>query len=219
MKRNLKVKVLFFSLISVGIINARTLHQDVLLSAIREKSVKEKGYTRTLHQNLLSAIREKNTEEVRNLIKGYDRPGLRKGTPPLIFAASIATTEDDDKIMAKITTILLKNNQSPTVQDKSRMTPLMWAAKNGAIEVVGALLRTKEGKTTINMQDNVDNTALIHAAMGSDTDKRHLAVAKKLLQKKAKHSITNNRGKTALSCAKQAGNREMINLLHSYKAR
>ena len=194
MKMNLKTKTLFIFLISVGIINAKTLHQK-----------------------LVSAIKGENIEEVRNLIKKYAQAGVKKGTPQLILAARTATIENDIK-MAEITTILLDNNQNPVVQDGLRMTPLMWAAKKGAIEVLKVLLGTERGKATIELKDEEGNTALILATMGSDTDKRHLAVAKTLLQNKARPNIMNNEGKTALSYATQADNRGMIHLLHRYRA-
>jgi len=207
MKRDLKVKTLFLFLISVSIINALTL-QPKSFSKVIQRQQQQLA--------LRNAIKEGNVKRVRDLIEKGAQVNVKKETPPLIFAASIATTEDDDKIMAKITKELLRKNANPAVKDRFDRTPLIWAAKNGAYKVLKALLGTKEGKATIDMQDNEGNTALIQATIVKTTDKRHLEIAKKLLKKGAKPNIMNYRKKTALFYAEQAGNTEMINLLRSY---
>jgi len=189
MKRDLRTSLLFISLVSAGIIGAQELKQS-----------------------LLSAIREGKVKEVRNLVKKGAQVDVKRGAKPLVVASRVAK-EDNDQKMAKITKELLRKGANPATRGIGGRTPLLWAANNGAYKVLKELLRTEEGKATINMKGRGGNTALILATTAKVTPKKRLEMVKKLLNKKADPNIKNRKGKTALFYARQEDDTEVINLL------
>jgi len=191
MKRNFKTKTLFIFLILIGIINAQPSPESLYI-----------------------AIQEENIRKVIDLTNEGVLDDIKR-TSPLIFTAKLGNTKNDH-IMAEITKILLVNKENPATRDRLSRTPLIWAAKNGAYEVLKMLLETKKGKATIDMQDKKGNTALIQTTIAEITDKKRLKMAKELLKKGANPNIINTKGKIALFYAKQAGNTAIINLLRSY---
>ncbi len=205
MKRDLNTKTLFISLISVGIIGAPTPHE-----------------ARILRHNLVNAILGEKVEEVGNLIKEGAPVNVTLGTKPIIAATQMATipttatTGKDDRKMAQITRILLRNEANPAVKDASGMTPLMWAARNGANRILRELLRNKKAQATINMEDRNGDTALIWAAKATILPKKYLATARALLKKKANPDIKNKKGESAFFYAKESGNTKMVELLRRY---
>ena len=151
---------------------------------------------------------------------------------PLIYAAKKAKTKADDSKMATTTRILLRKGANPTAQDESGMTALMWAAKNGANNVLITLLENPKARATINVQDNQSNTALIYATVGAVAGKSddYVIVIRDLLEKGANPNINNTQGKAALVYAAtadihkkigrypQAGNIKIVDLLLRHNA-
>jgi len=212
MKRDLKTKTLFISLISVSIINAQTLQQK-----------------------LLAAIKTKDIREVRDLIKNGAQVNVQKRQQqPIMVAAEVQTVgiKEDDQTMANIIKKLLRKKANPAVRGRFGWTPLMAAANTGSSRVLKTLLKNKEALATIDMQDIQGNTALIIATKRTEissgirpTDlhaglkKSYLAVVKSLLKNGANPNIKNAKRKTALFYAEKTGDTKMIDLLRNSMAK
>jgi len=213
MKRDLKVKALFFSLISASIFGAEDPNEQ-LWDAV------SKGF-----KNKVSNLIKRDNADVDTISK------KNKGTP-LIFTAQLDETvpyqtatmwekrKVADEKMALVTKKLLSLKANPTTQDMWGMTALMWAARNDAQKVLKTLLQNKSAKETINMQDKYGNTALIHAVRDSKNAKREsfIEVVKTLLTNRANPNISNNQRKSALEYAAITKRYLIIGLLFSFGA-
>ena len=88
---------------------------------------------------------------------------------------------------------------------ESNRPMLAWAAQNGSVELVEALLA---GKADINAKDGIGHTALMRAA---DMDKAN--VAQKLIEAKADLNATATNGNTALMMAVESGYKDVVKTL------
>ncbi len=132
-----------------------------------KKNLKTRTLTRTLFLSLISVgiIRVSQQPTVLELTKRMsDKMRIRHQGIPLILTARRAKTKADDRKMATTTRSLLGRGENPAAQDESGMTALMWAAKNGAINVLKALLENPKALATINMKDKEGKAALAYAA-------------------------------------------------------
>jgi len=205
MKRDLKVRSLFFSLISVGSIG---------ISAALVGP-------RNLNEELNDAITGGRTEKIKNLIrKGADvnAKNKRNKQTPLILAAR--QDKHLDKQMVSVILKLLAYEADPTAKDMWEMTALMWAVRNGLINVTIKLLQDRKVKLNINIQDKEGNTALIHAVRDSGKVSPYdlVKMVTILLLNGADPTITNQLEQTALSYANITGQLLIEHLLNADKA-
>ncbi|XP_070611576.1 ankyrin repeat, SAM and basic leucine zipper domain-containing protein 1 [Erythrolamprus reginae] len=159
---------------------------------------------------------------------------LKFGWTPLMYAASIANVElmylllsrganasfekdDYSVLMAACTAsgseehilksveLLLSRNADPKVACKKKMTPLMYAAREGHLQVVALLV---VHGSEVNAQDKGGYTALTWAACQG-----HKKVVFKLLELGADKSIQTKDGQTSGEIAKKNKHLELFSLL------
>ena len=102
--------------------------------------------------------------------------------------------------------LLLARGADPTLSDREGYTPLIWASRNGRVEVVRCLLT--DGRSPINAVCKWGRTALLYAASWGRAE-----VARLLLQAGADPTIADVHGRTALSVARQCNQPEVVALL------
>jgi len=198
MKKDLKTKALFLSLISASIFGAEDLDRDLRL-----------------------AISSANVHEVRPLIEKGANVNARfkkNQETPLIFTARLDKLYDQG--LAKITSELLSKEADSVAQDRWGMTALMWAARNDLTGVLRTLLKNRQVKKTIDMQDEAGNTALIHAVRDSGDVAPYdfVEIVKTLLLNGANPNIENKLKKTALVYATYNNQLFIIGLLLAFDA-
>jgi len=201
MKKDLKTKALFLSLISASIFGAKDLDK-----------------------RLRSAISDANPSDVLNII-GKEETDVnarfkKNKETPLILAAR-QQLKMLQGASAIITGILLEHGANPMAKDMWGMTALMWAARNDSIEILKELLQYSDVKDNINMQDKRGNTALIHAVRDSGDVPLFdfLEVIKTLLQNGADPNIENSLKKTALAYATDTNRLLTMSLLLIFGAK
>lgn len=91
------------------------------------------------------------------------------------------------------------------LHDQEQNTPLIWAAHNGVMDLLAALL---EAGAFINSQDGSGETAVMKA-----TKAGHMDAVTNLLEHGASPDIPNHVGDTALLCAIKDGNQDMAQTL------
>jgi len=196
MKRNLRIRALFFSFISAGTIGA---------SEVFPTFTGDQGDQENLNTALNDAIVEGRAREAEDLIKreaNVNAITKRNKQTPLILVARQG--KRFDKQLALIIKTLLDYRAEPKAQDVWGMTALMWAARNGLTNVLEALLQDRQVIQTINERDKQEgNTALIHAVRDSGGIRPYdfAKVVITLLLNGADPNIQNNLGKTALDYA------------------
>ena len=113
--------------------------------------------------------------------------------------------------MANVATMLLEKGADPNAMDKYSRTPLVIAARFGHEAVVAVLLGGRS-KTRVDAVDCANMSALIYASLRGDTP-----VVQSLLQAGANIAIRERgRYKTAVMCAAQEGNLEVVKAIVEY---
>lgn len=121
----------------------------------------------------------------------------------------------DSRIAPEVHTLIFSRIAVPTDVDEFGMTPLMWAARLDAKEILKTLLKSRRVKASINQPDKFGNTALLHALWASERTGmgNYEDVVLLLLQEKADPNVRNHEGKTPLIYAAQTANPKIISIL------
>ncbi|MCG8340757.1 MAG: ankyrin repeat domain-containing protein, partial [Cytophagales bacterium] len=131
----------------------------------------------------------------------------------------------------KITLQIIQEGGDVDLTDKGGRTPLHWAAEEGNVEVVKALLektvkisvKDGAGDTPLDLAERKDYQDIVELLRGADADGNtplhHAAdkgdkdAAEELIAQGAKVNAKNNNGETALHKAAEKGNQEVVDLL------
>lgn len=153
----------------------------------------------------VAAESNKSAVVKRLLEKGAD-PNLpgRGGVTPLAAAAF----NGNDQVVAA----LLSHRANPKALDRAEKAPIIYAAARGFTPVVQRLL---DAGVDAKAHYGNDLTALMWAAGYADgaNTAGALSVAKLLIDHRAAINAADNRGRTALMIAAEAGHAEMVDLL------
>ncbi|MCS5710705.1 ankyrin repeat domain-containing protein [Candidatus Berkiella aquae] len=176
----------------------------------------EKGYHRVVKKLIKKDINlEAEDNNKKTVFEHIDKASVKRMAPLLVKAVpnskrtalffNAVNNGDVDLINT-----LIKNGVSVDIKDGDGLTPLMYAAFYGNIEMTKALLaHTQE----INAFVEVDGTTALIAAASAGK----LEVVKLLLKAGADISLVNKQGKTAQEIAQDEGHDEIVTLLRSSK--
>lgn len=164
---------------------------------------------------LIAAASANMPKVVEKLIKnGSDVNYISKknGTTAMCAASMVGATE----VAKLLITAGADPDQDSTDPDKAydKMTPLMWAANRGYVELVELLI---ESGVNLDKVNGGNTTALMYAAMGRSSN---IKVFEALIKHKPKLDIKDWRGRSVLDEArdrdKNSNKPEMKNLIEKY---
>ncbi|KFB41703.1 AGAP010482-PA-like protein [Anopheles sinensis] len=112
------------------------------------------------------------------------------------------------ELVYPIVRVLVENGAIVGVVDRYGWSPLMFACKEGHLEVVKEII----GESSLLSVDNEGNTALFHAVKNN-----HLEIVKVLLKAGAPGNIVNREGFTPRQCAVTANYMDIADLLPAEK--
>ena len=171
---------------------------NVSLPATPVAPISETGLHRANEIILLEAIKRRDTEGVRNLLRrGCDVNYISSNDESFLMTGVF--TENSDVVQ-----MLLEENVDINHQNRDGTTALTMASAKGYHQIVELLLLS----SNIDIRNNNGLTALM-AACGLG----HLRVVKLLLQKDLDINIQDNSGTTALMFACDNGNHQIVEIL------
>ncbi|XP_072551933.1 ankyrin repeat, SAM and basic leucine zipper domain-containing protein 1 [Salminus brasiliensis] len=124
----------------------------------------------------------------------------------VLMAACTANSTTEEKIV-KCVALLLSRNADPNIYNRSRMTCLMLAARDGYCQVINLLV---SHGAELDSQDDSGHTALMFAVQYG-----HEEAVLKLLQLGADKSIKTKAGETAADLAKALKHPQIFRILNS----
>ncbi|XP_073671783.1 ankyrin repeat, SAM and basic leucine zipper domain-containing protein 1 isoform X1 [Paramisgurnus dabryanus] len=155
---------------------------------------------------LMCAVHVAHYELAQLLLDRGASANFSKDNFTVLMAACTATSASEEKI-AQCVALLLSRNADPNVCNRSSLTCLMLAARDGYCQVINLLV---SHGAEVNFQNDNGHTALIIAVQYG-----HDGAVLKLLQLGADRSIKTKTGKTAADMAKIFKQPEMLRILYS----
>ncbi|XP_056622771.1 ankyrin repeat, SAM and basic leucine zipper domain-containing protein 1 isoform X3 [Triplophysa dalaica] len=155
---------------------------------------------------LMCAVHVAHNELAQLLLDRGASANFSRDNFTVLMAACTATSVSEEKI-AKCVALLLSRNADPNVCNRSSLTCLMLAARDGYCQVINLL--ASHG-AEVNFQNDNGHTALIIAVQYG-----HEVAVLKLLQLGADRYIKTKTGKTAADMAKIFKKTEMSRILSS----
>uniref|UniRef100_A0A8D2Q639 Ankyrin repeat, SAM and basic leucine zipper domain containing 1 n=1 Tax=Varanus komodoensis TaxID=61221 RepID=A0A8D2Q639_VARKO len=175
-----------------------SLVEELLNSGVSVESTFKFGWT-----PLMYAASIANVELMRVLLNRGADASFEKDQFTVLMAACTARASEEQ--MLKSVELLLSRNANPNAACRKKMTPLMYAAREGHPQII-ALLAAHGSQ--INIQDENGYTALTWAARQG-----HKKVVFKLLELGADKSIQTKDGLTPGEIAKNNKHSELFSLL------
>ncbi|XP_039199372.1 ankyrin repeat, SAM and basic leucine zipper domain-containing protein 1 isoform X1 [Crotalus tigris] len=172
--------------------------EELLNTGINVESSLKFGWT-----PLMYAASVANVELMYLLLSRGANASFEKDDYSVLMAACTASGSEEQ--ILKSVELLLSRNANPNAACKKKMTPLMYAAREGQSQVVALLV---VHGSQVNAQDNGGYTALTWAACQG-----HKKVVFKLLELGADKSIQTKDGQTPGEIAKKNRHLELFSLL------